>query len=282
MVLEAGEVTPQAQQGLTDHQISQGLFLACQCVPQGDMKIALPGKLGKIPATLISKQWLNGCVVELVFETSMRWTAGQNITLWKDEEHGRAYSIASSRKYDGLLKLHVAQYEQGLVSRWCAEGLQEGDQVLLGEANGDCFYTEDAHDKPLLLVGTGTGLAPLYGVLMDALREGHSSEIHLYVAAAEPEGLYLVDQLQRLAGEHDNFHYHPVVRRQPTEEAVEGSVQGDLGVLIPKAHAALRGWKVFLCGSPKMIEGLRKYCFLAGAGGNDILFDAFEVAHEIY
>jgi len=266
-------VPDESQQGLSDHQRAQGLFLACQCRPNADMSVSLPGALGKVPATLIAKRRLSDSVVELSFESSLRWTPGQYVTLWKDEQHGRAYSSASSRKYDGLLKLHVKRHEQGLVSRWCCDELLEEQTVLLGEASGHCFYTEGAHDKPLLLVGTGTGLAPLYAIVQEALHQEHQQPIHLYAAAGEPQGLYLQDKLQALAEQHPMFHYHPVVRRL----AEPGQLQGDVASLVMAEHSALRGWAVYLCGAPLMIESLRKRCFLAGASGSDILTDAFEV-----
>jgi len=264
-----------AQQGLSEHQQAQGLFMACMCRPAVDLAVSLPGALGKVPATLIAKRALNASVVELSFETSLRWTPGQYITLWKDGEHGRAYSSASSRKYEGLLKLHIKRHEQGLVSRWCCDDLLEGQSVLLGEATGHCFYAEDAHDKPLLLAATGTGLAPLYAIVRDALQQGHQQPVHLYAAAGEPQGLYLQAELRALSEQNPHFHYHPVVRRN----AEPGQQQGELVSLVMAEHSALRGWKVYLCGSPSMIEALRKRCFLAGASGSDILVDAFEVGH---
>ena len=273
LVVSEQSVPVEAQQGLSEHQQSQGLFLACMCRPLADMDIALPGALGKMPATVIAKRWLNDTVLELSLESDLRWTPGQYVTLWMNDEQGRAYSSASSRKYDGLLKLHIKRHEQGLVSRWCADDLQEGQTVLLGEAAGHCFYTEEAHDKPLLLVATGTGLAPLFAILRDALRQGHEQPIHLYAAAGEPRDLYLQKELLALAAEHPAFHYHPVVRRN-TEP---GQQLGELAELVMAAHKALRGWKVYLCGSPAMIETLRKRCFFAGAGASDILFDAFEL-----
>jgi len=239
------------------------------------MTVSLPGALGKTPATLIAKRALNDSITELSFETSLRWTPGQYITLWKSEEQGRAYSSASSRKYEGLLKLHIKRHDKGIVSRWCCDELEEGQSVLLGEATGHCFYSEDAHDKPLLLAGTGTGLAPLYAIVRDALRQEHEKPIHLYTAAGEPEGLYLQSELQLLAEQYSQFHHYPVVRRK----AGPGQQEGELSSLVMAAHSALRGWKVYLCGSPQMIEALRKRCFMAGASGGDILIDAFEVGH---
>jgi len=113
----------------------------------------------------------------------------------------------------------------------------------------------------------------LYAIIREALNQDHQQPIHLYAAAGEPQNLYLQAELRALAEQNPPFHYHPVVRRN----AERGQQQGDLVSLVMAEHNALRGWKVYLCGSPRMIETLRKRCFFAGASGSDILTDAFEV-----
>ena len=261
-----------AQHGLTAHQRADGLFMSCLCLPTGDMTVSLPGACGKERATLIAKRWLNSSVIELAFETGLRWIPGQYTTLWKDETQGRAYSICSSRKYDGLLKLHVKHYAQGVVSSWVADELQEGDELWLGEAAGHCMYTEDAHDKPLLLVGTGTGLSPLYGILLDALRQGHTQPIHLYIGAGDEHQLYFVDELQALVEAHENVQYRPVIQRGSMSAE---ALKGELGQQVLGMHSALRGWKVYLCGNPDMVQVIKKRCFLSGASSADILTDEF-------
>ncbi|MDP1166043.1 hypothetical protein Q6281_31615, partial [Klebsiella pneumoniae] len=66
-------------------------------------------------------------------------------------------------------------------------------------------------ERPLILIGTGSGIAPLHGILRDALRQGHTGPIHIYHGTRQPEDLYLDQSLHDLASRHDNVHYYPCV-----------------------------------------------------------------------
>ena len=91
------------------------------------------------------------------------------------------------------------------------ELLREGDTIEVAGPFGNCFYTSGSADASLLLIGTGSGLAPLYGIVTDALYHGHTGPIRLYHGSWKPEGLYLVDRLRQLSAEHPNFVYVPCV-----------------------------------------------------------------------
>lgn len=62
-------------------------------------------------------------------------------------------------------------------------------------------------------IGSGTGLAPLYGILKSALPVGHAADVHLYAADCEPGDLYLHRGVQRYAQAYPHLHYHPYVTR---------------------------------------------------------------------
>jgi ferredoxin-NADP reductase len=56
--------------------------------------------------------------------------------------------------------------------------LQVGDELRLGELRGGALhYDPDWQARPLWLLAAGTGLAPLWGILREALRQGHQGEI---------------------------------------------------------------------------------------------------------
>ena len=84
------------------------------------------------------------------------------------------------------------------MSGWFHDDAHIGERVSVLGPSGDCFYVPGKEEQPLLLVGTGTGLAPLYGILRDALRHGHRGPIHLFHGALHKGGLYLVEELRRL------------------------------------------------------------------------------------
>jgi CDP-4-dehydro-6-deoxyglucose reductase len=120
-------------------------------------------------------------------------------------------------------------------------------------------------EQPLLLIGTGTGLAPLYGILHDALAQGHSGPIHLVHGAVRSSGLYLQDELARLAEANANISYTPT-----TLEA-----DGPIDQFVLKRFPKPSGFRAFLCGDPAIVQTLRKKLFLSGMDFKEIYADAF-------
>lgn len=262
-----------SQQGLSANQVAQGYFLPCCCYPSKDMDVkdkdATEVKQGRVS----SKKSLSDSVLALSLEVDFRWFPGQYITLWHDAFQGRSYSIASRHDHNKTIELHIKRHDLGLVSRWVHDDLHEGDNIKLSSPLGNCFYTDEHNDKPLLMACTGTGLAPLYGILLEALAQQHTAPIYLYAAGGDPSHLYYQDELMALAKEHPNVHYIRTVRR----EAEDGMLEDDVVNLIKERHPKLNGWKIFLCGGPTMIKTLQRQCFFNGASISDILVDAFEM-----
>ena len=182
----------------------------------------------------------------------------------------RCYSLASLPE-EPFLELHIKRVPGGHFSTWLLEKARSGEAIEIGGAEGSCFYLSDFADRSLLLAGTGTGLAPLYGIVRDALRQGHRGEIFLYHGAPSPQGLYLHEKLQKLARQHENFHYLGVV----LEGESEGAVCGRLEEVIHKRHASLKGWCCYFCGPPNVVEPLKMKAFLAGASLKEIYSDPF-------
>ncbi|MFK5914234.1 MAG: hypothetical protein QM484_07650 [Woeseiaceae bacterium] len=123
-------------------------------------------------------------------------------------------------------------------------------------------------------MGTGTGLAPLYGIIQDALQQGHRGEIHLFHGALESKGLYLIDELHDLALQHENLNYYPCA--VTTEgSTITDILEGDISNIALERIPRPSGWKSFLCGNPELVKNLRKKIFLAGSSMNDIYADEF-------
>ena len=281
-----GDIPPAAQQGLSQSQKAQSFFLACCCYPTSALALSSIGERLQLPARVVDKWPLNDTVMGLRLAVDTTWFPGQHITLWYDEQQGRSYSIASrciedSTLFEKVIELHIKRHEQGVVSQWLHTQVATGDELLISKPAGHCFYNSNHHGSPLLMAATGTGLAPLYGILQEALACGHTQPIYCYTAAAEAEGLYYQQALQALAQQYSHFHAIAVVKHLPEQAVDNGAgshyLHGDLVDIVLQQHPELKGWKVFLCGSPAMIKQLRKQCFFHGASIPDILTDAFEL-----
>jgi NAD(P)H-flavin reductase len=173
---------------------------------------------------------------------------------------------------EGELELHVRRIAGGRMSGWLHDEARVGDRVAVLGPSGDCFYVPGNPEQPLLLAGTGTGLAPLYGILRDALKHGHCGPIQLFHGALHAGGLYLVDELRRLVHRHSQVEYTPAILNGP--EAAGMSV-GPIDQVVLKRFPKLNGWRGYVCGDPALVQLLKKKLFLSGMASREIYADAF-------
>jgi NAD(P)H-flavin reductase/ferredoxin len=266
----AGVVPPIAQRGLKATLVEQGYFLSCSCVPDGDLTI-VPAAGLEVNAAIASLERLTPTVLRarLRLPQPFAYRAGQYVTLKRGDGLSRSYSLASLPT-DETLELHVRLAPHGRMSGWLFNEAREGDAITLRGPAGDCFYTTGKIDQPMLLVGTGTGLAPLVGICRDALHSGHTGPIHLYHGSRTSEGLYLQDELTDLVRAHKNLHYAtilPDAESISTTDALLGAITGAL--------PSLSAWRGFVCGNPPAVSMLKKKLFLRGMSAREIFSDAF-------
>ncbi|MGE0392730.1 MAG: 2Fe-2S iron-sulfur cluster-binding protein [Vicinamibacterales bacterium] len=275
-LVKATSGTPPAgsQVGLRPSLAQQGFLLACVTRPTEDLGISTDAAAGlTVGATITAVDVLAGDVVKVLVtpDSDFSFRAGQYVTLIREDGLARSYSIANLPG-SKTLELHVRVLPGGQMSQWFASR-PVGARVALRGPNGECFY-EPAPEAPLVLAGTGTGLAPLWGVLHDALQAGHAGPIHVLHGARGPAGLYLVDELHALAAAHGNVAYSACV----LDDARAGMTQGALDEVLFARFPNLSGHKVFLCGDPGLVQKMKRKAFLAGAKLADIRADAFITA----
>jgi len=269
-----GMPSPESQLGLKDTLKQQNFFLACVCKPTSDMSIGLSSVSPRKSVKVIEKELLNESVVRIRLErpSDFSYRAGQFINLLRpSDELTRSYSLASIES-DDFLELHIKRIPEGKMSNWVFDVLQPADEVVFFGPAGDCFYIPERIEQPILLVGTGTGLAPLYGILRDVLSHGHTGSVALFHASLAASGLYLEQALRDLQAKHANLTYTAVVLQG---EVPEGGMHGNLVDVPAHVLGSLSGYRVFICGDPAIVNALRQKCFLAGASMQDIYSDPF-------
>lgn len=257
---------PASQAGLKDTWQASGYFLACICRPDSAFVAAPVAADVRVEASITALDRLSESVlrVRLTTATQFDYRPGQYLTLLRQDGLARSYSLASLPA-DRSLELHVRLLAGGRMSQWLANGASIGTPLSLLGPSGDCYYVPGHGPQPMLLAGTGTGLAPLYGIARDALSAGHTGPIHLVHGSPTRAGLYLQDELQALADAHANFTYTPSVLEE----------DGPADKVVLKQHPSLKGWRAYVCGDPAIVQRFRKVLFLAGASLNDIHADAF-------
>lgn len=277
MVAQQGTPPQEAQVGLKSHLVEAGYFLACICRPREDMVIAFPDEAVHATAscTVKEKDWLSPTVIKLVLtpQSEFRFQPGQFINVRGPENISRCYSIASTPEQLPDICLHVRVFANGKLSPWLGE-LKTGDKIEISGPHGECYYRPNEPDRPLLLVSTGTGLAPQWAVLHEALAQQHHGPIEVFNASLNLDGLYYLDELQQLAQQHDNLHFTPCVAEG--DDLPPGFERGLVNDLALARFPSLKGWRVYICGHPDMVRVFKRQAFLAGANLADIHVDPFE------
>lgn len=277
-----GTPPARAQAGLKSTLQAGGYALACQWVPEGDIEVRLPGAAeNALEARIVAMDRLNPGVMRLRLALTgdakgFQCRPGQYLNLINPDGVSRSYSVANDCHDDGVLEFHVGATPQGLFTSWLFQQARVGDSLHLRGPAGDCFYVPDPEQQfPILLVGTGTGLAPLWGIANAALAQGHRGPVALLQGGTLPERLYYVDELSGLKQAYPNFNYRALVLQGAgSDPRIE---QGDLAeqALASLDPARLKETRVFLCGAPEFVQGLRKRIFLKGVASAHIFCDAF-------
>lgn len=259
-----GEPEDAAPDALEPAQRAAGWRLACQCRVVGDLRLEpCDPRRDNLAATVQAIDWLAPTVVRLRLspERPLRYAAGQHVLLARDAGLARPYSLASLPGEDPWLEFHLAYRRTGAFSR-VASALRPGDRLWLGPPLGGALrYEADWQEEPLWLLAAGTGLAPLWSVLRDALRQGHRGPIRL-VHLARPGAHYLAESLHRLAGAHGQL---VVDLAEPDGEAA----------LLDGLRQVTRHSRVLLCGPPVFVEALSRRLYLAGLPRSRLLTEAF-------
>ena len=270
----SGTIPAKAQQGLRDTLRAQGYVLSCSFVPEGDVEVSVNDSAAlSVSGTIEAVDFYSASVarVQVRTEAPFEYRPGQYANLIRDDGLVRSYSIASVPEHEETLEFHVARVTDGKMSGWLHDGGALGARIQVQGPVGNCFYVGGAPEQPLFLAGTGTGLAPLYGIVRDALRCGHQGDIHLFHGSVRAEGLYLVEELRALAASHANLHYHPCV----LQGEAEGIATEPIDAYSLRVTPSLKAHKVYLCGHPDLVRQMQRKTFLAGASLANIYADAF-------
>ncbi len=261
-----------ATRGLRPALTDTGMFLPCCARPTGDLHVERPDTSELFTEGLVvERRALSPSVVALSIDAGadVDWRPGQYVYLRRPDGVARPYSIASSRDRDFLLTVHVGRIADGKMSGWVHDEVAVGDGIELRGPLGDCVYDHGDRRRGLLLLATGTGMAPLWGVLGEALATGHEGPIEVFHGARSTEELYMDEALRQLAARHDRLSYVGC----SGADAVDNSRR-----LLARAFAEPRrgDWSAYVCGHPDFVSLARAAAVGAGVDRRRIRADPFE------
>ncbi len=194
-------------------------------------------------------------VLEYAADADTSFTAGQfmMVHLEKDgKPHKKPYSIASSPSLKGKLELCIKLVEGGFVSTYFF-GLSEGDTIHTSLPYG-VFTVREPWQDNLVFVGTGTGVAPLRGMIQRLYEQNCDKQIWLIFGNRYETDVLYEDEWKALAAKHKNFHFIPTVSRGKTWTGETAYVQE----VVKKTFAGQNaGLDFYGCGLVPMCQQLK-------------------------
>lgn len=267
--------------GLAPDEAAAGYALACQAQPLGDLLVSTAredeacAEPMRHRAQVEAVRPLTPTVLQVRLQVpdldaALDYRPGQYLKLFTQDGHARSFSMASVPR-GGSIELHVRRIPGGAVTDRILPGMAAGDAVEVELPHGTFFHRARDY-RPLLMVATGTGIAPIKAILESLMDDPDCPPVSLYWGMREEGDLYLHEQILGWVERLYDFRYVPVLSRggvgwQGRRGYVHHAAVDDLGDL--SEHA------IYLCGSPDMIRDARQAFLDRGASTEHIYADSF-------
>jgi ferredoxin-NADP reductase len=179
------------------------------------------------------------------------WLPGQYVELGalKAPHISHFYSIASAPdpSRPGEFELAMSRSASPLL----LESVEPGQKLLLSSAQG--AFVWEPLDGPTVLIGIGTGIAPLRAMLQAALSRDSFSPIALFYGARTESDLLFRDEFEARSLADGRFLFEPTLSQAGAEWR---GARGRLQEHLPRWLAPLEGARAYVCGSTAMVSGV--------------------------
>ncbi len=255
------------ERALSAAEEAAGSALFCCAQPQSDVTIEAREVLGagefpikKVPARVSTLERVSDDVILLSLQLPaterMQYKAGQYIEFLLKDGKRRSYSMANAPHTDALMSLHIRHLPGGLFTDHVFGAMKERD-ILRFEGPLGTFFLREESDKPMVLLASGTGFAPIKAIIEHAVHLKLTRPMHLYWGGRRPQDLYLHSLCEEWARTLPNFRYTPVVSDALPEDGWQGR-SGFVHRAVMADLPDLSGFQVYACGAPIMVESAQR------------------------
>lgn len=271
--------------GLSQEESDAGFALACQARARSNMVIGA-GHAGAAvsPPTVVEARVIEvsalgpdvrRLAIALPQSLELRFNPGQYVNVLLENGARRSFSMASAAGV-AALDFHIKRVPGGRFTDTGLAALRPGDRLDIELPLGTFrFHAEDY--RPLVMVATGTGLAPVKAMLESLMDDPDCPPVSLYWGARSQADLYLHDEILQWGARLYEFRYVPVLSRP--HEGWSGR-KGYVQHAVCEDFADLSEHAVYLCGSPAMIDDARRQFLQRGASLDHLYADSFTFQHE--
>jgi CDP-4-dehydro-6-deoxyglucose reductase len=266
-----------------------GKTLFCQACATTDLEIKVREitkstdiEIKTLPCRVEKMQLLTHDVMMLKLklpETErLQFMAGQYIEFLLKDGKRRAFSIANAPHDDKYIELHIRHVPDGHFGDYVFDGLKEKTLMRIEGPLGSYFLREDS-DRPIILMGGGTGFAPLKAMLEHVFHTGSKKAIHLFCGARAKRDLYMDAMVQSWLEQYDNLRYTAVLSNPQAEDNWQGET-GYVHESVINKYPDLSGHDVYLSGPPPMVKAGMDLFYESGLPESQIYSDSFEYSDD--
>jgi len=296
--LEGGVVHGAHQsKALSAEEEAQGYVLTCCATPTSDVVLesrqitdesGFPVK--KMPARVAALEKLSHDVVRLRLQLPandvLKFHAGQYVEFILRDGARRSYSMANAphtllQSPAGgtgtpvpMVELHIRHMPGGKFTDHVFGAMKEKEILRVEGPYGSFFLREDS-DKPIILLASGTGFAPIKAILEHMQAQGITRPVSLYWGGRRPGDLYMDAWVRAQVAQMPNLSYVPVISDALPEDSWTGRT-GYVHRAVLEDFSDLSGHQVYACGAPIVVDSAHAdYVAQAGLPADEFYADSF-------
>ena len=190
----------------------------------------------------------------------LQFHAGQYIEFILRDGTRRSYSMANAphtlAEPGTGIELHIRHLPGGKFTDHVFGAMKEKEILRIEGPYGSFFLREDS-DKPIVLLASGTGFAPIKALLEHMKFKGIERAATLYWGGRRPEDLYMDDWVRSQLALMPNLRYVPVVSNAVPEDNWRGRT-GFVHRAVMEDFADLSGHQVYACGAPIVVDSAKR------------------------
>ena len=262
---------------LSAEEEAAGWILTCCATPQTDCRVQARTVAGageypqlKMPARVATLTRAAPDVVviklQLPATVAFKYRAGQYVEFILRDGARRSYSMATAPEHLGnppAIELHLRHMPGGKFTDHVFSAMKEKDILRVEGPFGSFFLREDSA-KPIVLLASGTGFAPIKAIVEHLRAQGSTRPAVLYWGCRHKADFYQHDWALEAAAAMPALRYIPVLSEAKPQDEWRGR-SGFVHQAVMADLPDLSGHEVYACGAPVMVEAAKRD-FLAACG----------------
>ena len=280
------------QRALSEDEAAAGLSLFCCATTTADLVIEAREVVGnsdypirKMPSRVAKLEKMAPDVIvmslQLPANEALAYRAGQYIEFMLKDGKRRSYSMANAPStLDAPLQLHIRYMAGGTFTEHVFNSRKERD-ILRFEGPLGTFFLREESDKPIVLLASGTGFAPVKALVEHLLHLKSTRPVTLYWGGRRPLDLYMNELCEQWAAIVPNFRYVPVVSHALPEDHWSGRT-GFVHAAVMHDLPDLSGYQVYACGAPVVVDSARRdFVEQCALPGDEFFADSFTTEADL-